>query len=146
VLIIRLFLAIIFVFLSGCASSPEKSSEQEEVVESVKMVEPKGKVQQNEVKTAINPDVMYMLMAAELAGQRGQYAVALEGYLEAAKRVKDPRFAERAAKIAMYMKDGVKTDEAVSLWLKQSPNDLTARKLPHYQHLEPEINSRLSIT
>ncbi|MGZ5586088.1 MAG: tetratricopeptide repeat protein [Methylobacter sp.] len=70
-----------------------------------------------------------MLMAAELAGQRGQYGIALEGYMEAAKRVNDPRFAERAAKIAMYMKDSDKTDEAVSLWLKDDPKNSTARKI-----------------
>ncbi|TRX02309.1 tetratricopeptide repeat protein [Candidatus Methylobacter oryzae] len=128
-LMIRLLSVIILVFLNGCANSPEKPSEQEEVVEPVKIVEPKEKTQQNDVKTAIDPDVMYMLMAAELAGQRGQYAVALEGYMEAAKRVKDPRFAERAAKIAMYMKDSNKTDEAVSLWLKQDPKDPAARKI-----------------
>jgi tetratricopeptide (TPR) repeat protein len=126
---IRLFSVIILVFLNGCAGSPEKTSEQEEVVEPVKIAEPKEKTQQNEVKTAIDPDVMYMLMAAELAGQRGQYAVALEGYMEAAKRVNDPRFAERAAKIAMYIKDSNKTDEAVSLWLRQDPGNLTARKI-----------------
>lgn len=128
-LMIRLFPVIILVFLNGCAGSPEKSSAQEEVVKPVKIAEPKEKTQQNEVKTAIDPDVMYMLMAAELAGQRGQYAIALEGYMEAAKRVNDPRFAERAAKIAMYMKDSNKTDEAVSLWLRQDPNNLTARKI-----------------
>lgn len=128
-LIIRLFSVIILVFLSGCASSPEKSSEHEEVVEPVKIAEFKEKAQQSEVTTAIEPDVMYMLMAAELAGQRGQYGIALEGYMEAAKRAKDPRFAERAAKIAMYMKDGNKTDEAVSWWLKLDPNNMTARKI-----------------
>jgi tetratricopeptide (TPR) repeat protein len=120
---------IILVFLSGCASSPEKSGAQEEVVEPVKIAEPKEKTQQGEIKTAIDPDVMYMLMAAELAGQREQYAIALEGYMEVAKRVKDPRFAERAVKIAMYMKDAHKADEAVSLWLKQDPENSTARKI-----------------
>ncbi|MGZ4997459.1 MAG: tetratricopeptide repeat protein [Methylobacter sp.] len=128
-LIIRLFSVIILVFLNGCASSPEKPSAQEEVVEPVKIAELKETTQQSEAKTAIDPDVMYMLMAAELAGQRGQYAIALEGYMEAAKRVNDPRFAERAAKIAMYMKDSNKMDEAVSLWLKQDPNNLTASKI-----------------
>ncbi len=128
-LIFRLFSVIILVFLNGCAGSPEKTGVQQEAVEPVKIAEPQEKKQQSEAKTTLDPDVMYMLMAAELAGQRGQYAVALEGYMEAAKRVKDPRFAERAAKIAMYMKDGNKTDEAVSLWLKQDPNDLTARKI-----------------
>ncbi|WP_027148078.1 tetratricopeptide repeat protein [Methylobacter tundripaludum] len=128
-LIFRLFSVIILVFLNGCASSPEKPSAQEEVVEPVKIAEPKKKTEQSEVKTAIDPDVMYMLMAAELAGQRGQYAIALEGYMEAAKRVSDPRFAERAAKIAMYMRDSNKTNEAISLWLKQDPNNPTARKI-----------------
>ncbi len=128
-LIFRLFAVVMLVFLNGCAGSPEKQNVQEEVVESVKIAESKQKTPQSEVKTAIDPDVMYMLMAAELAGQRGQYAIALEGYLEAAKRVDDPRFAERAAKIAMYMKDGNKTDEAVSLWLKQDPENPTARKI-----------------
>ena len=128
-LMIRLLSVIILVSLNGCASSPEKTGAQEEVVEPDKIVEPKEKAQQNETKTAIDPDVMYMVMAAELAGQRGQYDVALEGYLEAAKRVHDPRFAERAAKIAMYIKDSKKADEAVALWLQQDPNNLTARKI-----------------
>lgn len=128
-LIFRLFSMIILVFLNGCASSPEKPSAQEEALEPVKIAEPKEKTQQSDVKTAIDPDVMYMLMAAELAGQRGQYAIALEGYMEASKRVNDPRFAERAAKIAMYMRDANKTDEAVSLWLRQDPENTTARKI-----------------
>ena len=128
-LIFRLFLVIILIFINGCASSPEKPNAQEEVVEPVKIAELKEKSQPSQEKTAIDPDVMYMVMAAELAGQRGDYAIALEGYMEAAKRVNDPRFAERAAKIAMYMKDGDKTDEAVSLWLKQDPKNLTARKI-----------------
>jgi tetratricopeptide (TPR) repeat protein len=126
VLILRLFSIIILVFLNGCAGFLEKPGTPDEAV---KIAEPKGKSQQNEVKTAIDPDVLYMLLAAELAGQRGQYGIALEGYMEVAKRVSDPRFAERAAKIAMYMKDDKKTDEAVSLWLIQDPENLTARKI-----------------
>jgi len=126
VLILRLFSIIILVFLNGCADFLVKSSAP---VEAVKIAESKPKSQQNEVKTAIDPDVLYMLLAAELAGQRGQYEIALEGYMEAAKRVNDPRFAERAAKIAMYMRDGKKTDEAVSIWLTQDPKNLTARKI-----------------
>jgi tetratricopeptide (TPR) repeat protein len=129
VLIFKSISVAILILLNGCAISPEKPGAQEGVVEPVKIAEPKEKAQQSEVKTAIDPDVMYMLMAAELAGQRGQYAIALEGYMEVAKRVKDPRFAERAAKIAMYMKDGTKTDEAVSLWLKQDIGNSTARKI-----------------
>ncbi|MDD3461930.1 MAG: hypothetical protein PHW28_11590, partial [Mesotoga sp.] len=76
-LILRLFSIIILVFLNGCADFLVKSSAP---VEAVKIAESKPKIQQNEVKTAIDPDVLYMLLAAELAGQRGQYEIALEGY------------------------------------------------------------------
>jgi tetratricopeptide (TPR) repeat protein len=68
-------------------------------------------------------------MTAEIAGQRGQYNVALEGYLQAARRVKDSQIAERAAKIALYLKDTERTKEAVSLWLEQDPENLVARKI-----------------
>jgi tetratricopeptide (TPR) repeat protein len=129
VLIFRLILLITFIFLNGCASWPEQSSTQEEVIAPVKIAEPKEKTKHSDIKTAIDPNVMYILMAAELAGQRGQYEIALEGYMEAANRVHDPRFAEKATKIAMYMKDGNKIDEAVSLWLKQDPGNPTASKI-----------------
>lgn len=114
---------------NACASSPDAPAENKIPVKSVPVAEVKNKLKQNEQKTAIAPDVMFMLMTAEIAGQRGQYDVALEAYLEAAKRANAPRFAERAAVIAMYLKDNKKTSEAVSLWLKRDPNNDNARKI-----------------
>ena len=128
-LIFRLFSVITLVLLSGCADSPAKPSESEGTVAPVKLVEPKEKAPQKEEKTAIDPDVLFMLLTAELAGQRGQYDVAMEGYTEAAKRTHDPKLAERAAIIAMYIKDGNKTNEAVGLWLQLDSKNQTARKI-----------------
>lgn len=79
--------------------------------------------------TAIDPKVMYLLLTAELAGQRNQYDIALEGYMQAAKRVSDPRVTERAAKIALFLDDSKKADTAVDLWLKQDANNLDAQML-----------------
>jgi tetratricopeptide (TPR) repeat protein len=129
VLIFRLLSIITLVLLNSCADSPAKPSQQEGVVAPVKTAGPKGKAKSKEEETSIDPDVLFMLLTAELAGQRGQYDIALEGYMEAAKRVHDPRFAERAAMIALYMKDSKKTKEAVTLWLRQDPKNLTARKI-----------------
>jgi len=129
VLIFRVFSVIAIALLNSCANSPAKPSEQKQSVAPVKIAESEAKTQQKEVKTSIDPDVLFMLLTAELAGQRGQYDIALEGYMEAAKRVHDPRFAERAAMIAMYMKDSNKTNEAVALWLRQDPKNQTARKI-----------------
>ena len=128
-LIFRLFSVLTLVLLNGCAGSPAKQDTLEESVSPVKVTQAKEKKPQDQDKSAIDPNVLYLLLTAELAGQRGQYDVALEGYMEAARLAKDPRFAERAAKIAMYMKDSSKTGDAVSLWLKQDPNNITARKI-----------------
>lgn len=128
-LIFRLLSVITLVVLNSCADSPAKPSNSEGSVTPVKIGASKGKIQEKEPKTSIDPDVLFTLLTAELAGQRGQYDIALEGYMEAAKRVHDPRFAERAAMIAMYMKNSQKTKEAVALWLRQDPKNQTARKI-----------------
>ncbi|MGZ8224271.1 MAG: tetratricopeptide repeat protein [Methylobacter sp.] len=128
-LIFRLFSVITFILLNGCASLPEKPSGSKDTIVPVKISGIKDKAKHKDAKTDIDPDVLFMLLTAEIAGQRGQYDIALEGYMEAAKRVNDPRFAERAAMIAMYMKDSNKTNEAVSLWLRHDPENLAARKI-----------------
>jgi tetratricopeptide (TPR) repeat protein len=136
--IFRLFPVIVLVLLYGCATTNEPAATPGAAVKAVELAKPLDKKQQKEGKTSIDPDVLFMLMTAEIAGQRGQYDVAMEGYLEAAKRVHDPRLTERAAMIAMYMKDGNKTNEAVSLWLKQDPNNLSARKIAALSALKAE--------
>jgi len=82
-----------------------------------------------EPKTAIDPDVMYLLLAADIAMQRQQYSLAYEAYMELSKRVHDPKFAEQAAKLALQIKDSRKTNDAVSMWINQEPKNVTARKL-----------------
>jgi tetratricopeptide (TPR) repeat protein len=129
VLIFRLSSVITLVLLIGCASSPGKLNKSEKSRAPVKTDISKEKTQNRNSKAAIDPDVLFMFLTAELAGQRGQYDIALEGYMEAAKRVNDPRFAERAAMIAMYLKDSNKLNEAVGLWLRQDADNQTARKI-----------------
>ena len=128
-LIFRLLSVVALVVLNSCADSPAKPSASEAAVAPIKIAETKGEARQKAPKTSIDPDVLFTLLTAELAGQRGQYDIALEGYMVAAKRVHDPRFAERAAMIAMYMKNSNKTNEAVTLWLHQDPKNQIARKI-----------------
>ncbi len=125
VLIVKLIVGLLFFSLSGCASAPDVASDDSKVVVDVK----KGENTVTEKETDISPEVMYLLLTAEIAGQRNRYGVALEGYLEAAKRVADVRVAERAAKIGLFLKDTKKTSEAVSIWLNQDEGNLTARKI-----------------
>jgi tetratricopeptide (TPR) repeat protein len=134
VLIFRLFAVLALILLNGCASSPEK--QQEPVTPAAEPSIKKELPKRGEAKTEIDQDVLFMLMSAEIAGQRGQYDLAYEGYIEAAKRVKDPKPAERAVMIAMYLKDAKKLKKSLALWLKKEPQNLTARKLAVLSSLE----------
>ena len=128
---------VLFLFvLAGCATVTEKSAKPQIEAKPAEISKSSVKNQQKSDRNSIDPDVLFMLLTAELAGQRGQYDIALEGYMEAAKRVKDPKIAERAAMIAMYVKDSGKTNEAVSLWLKKEPGNLDARKIAAFSALK----------
>ncbi len=122
------WVGIVSVFIiAGCAGTPVKPTrEQLKPVAETLEKEPVSKVRH---ETSIDPNVLYLLMTAEIAGQRNQYNVALDGYLQAAKIVKDPRIAERAAKIGLFLKDTRRSEEAIRLWLQEEPDNLTARKV-----------------
>lgn len=124
--IIKMMIGLVFFILVGCSSPPDIKETDSEVIVDVKVPEPSPV---KETLTEISPEVMYLLMTAEIAGQRNQYGIALEGYLQAAKQVDDVRVVEKATKIGLYLKDTKKTDEAVSLWLKKDSGNLTARKI-----------------
>lgn len=128
-LIFRLFTLLLITGLTGCANLLKTPELVDKKPLPAKVVESKPKATPKQIATSIDPNVLFMLLTAELAGQRGQYEIALEGYLEAAKRVNDPRFAERAVVIAMYVKNVRKANEALALWLRQDPQNFSARKL-----------------
>ncbi len=132
------FLSFISVILLGsCAIESEKITSSETVIPAVTLPSPESTANKSAAfelpplaaKTAIDPDVMYLLLAAELATQRQQYGLAYEAYMELTKRVHDPKFAEQAAKLALQIKDSRKTNDAVSAWVNQEPKNVTARKL-----------------
>ncbi len=128
-LIFRLLPVLALILLNSCADSPAKPSDSKESVAPVEAIEVKEKVKQKVQKSSIDPEILYTLLTAELAGQRGQYDIALDGYMEVAKRTQDPKFSERAVMIAMYVKNSNKTKEALNLWLRQDPKNLSARKI-----------------
>jgi len=129
VLIFRLILVLALILLNSCADFSEKLSDSEVTAAPVRELEVKEKVKQKEQKSSIDPEILFTLLTAELAGQRGQYDIALDGYIEVAKRTQDAKFSERAVMIAMYVKNSNKTKEGLGLWLRQDPKNLSARKI-----------------
>lgn len=119
--------ATALVLLSACQNTPEK--EGAVPAAPVAVSNEKEAPVKKEPVTAIDSDVLYLLLTGETALQRRKYDVALEAYLEAAKRVKDPRIAEKAAQIGRYIDNLPKTEKAVSLWLDKDEKNMTARQM-----------------
>lgn len=111
--------------LSGCAATPEPPPSPAESG----MVQPQeAMLSGNDSHANLDEEMLYLLMAAELAGQRNQFSLALDAYLQAARLVDDPRIAERAVKIGLYLKDDKRTREALQIWLDKDPGNVAARK------------------
>ena len=74
-------------------------------------------------------EVIFLLLSAELAGQRGQFEVALDQYLKAAELTRDGRVAARATQIALYLKNMDKALVAAKIWRTNDPESAEALRL-----------------
>ena len=72
---------------------------------------------------------IYLMLVGEIAGQRGQFDVALDHYLKLMRLAPDARVAERSTQIALYVKDTDKALEAASLWSGLDAKSLAAHRL-----------------
>lgn len=71
---------------------------------------------------------MYQVLTAELAGKREQLDVALANYRKVAAVSADPKIAERAAMLALLMKDNAAALELAQRWQMLAPADDQARQ------------------
>ncbi len=70
-----------------------------------------------------NRESLLQLLQAEMAGQRRQFDVALEIYLQQAKLTRDPAVAERATRIAQYLQRPDDMLQAARLWIEAQPDN-----------------------
>lgn len=74
-------------------------------------------------------DPVFLMLAAEVAGQRGQYELALDYYMRALQLTHDPQVAARATQVAVYVKNADKATEAAELWAELDPKSISAHRL-----------------
>jgi tetratricopeptide (TPR) repeat protein len=77
----------------------------------------------------LTEQLMYKLMLAEVALQRGQPQLAVPAYLELARETRDPRIAQRATEAAWNARYADAALEAAGIWLKGDPNSPRARQV-----------------
>jgi tetratricopeptide (TPR) repeat protein len=77
----------------------------------------------------LTSDILYRLLLAEVALQRGQPGVAVQGYLDLARMTKDPRIAQRATEVAWNARSLTAAREAARIWLAADPESSQAQQV-----------------
>ena len=77
----------------------------------------------------LSPELLYKIMMAEIALQRGLPQNAAQALLEVARETRDPRVAQRATEIAWNARMLKEALEAASLWQKADPDSAQARQV-----------------
>jgi tetratricopeptide (TPR) repeat protein len=77
----------------------------------------------------LSEELLYKLMLAEVALQRGQPHIAVQAYLELARETRDPRIAQRATEVAWNARFSSAALEAAGIWLQVDPGSAQARQV-----------------
>ncbi|MGH8661431.1 MAG: tetratricopeptide repeat protein [Burkholderiales bacterium] len=77
----------------------------------------------------LSEELLYKLMLAEVALQRGQPHIAVQTYLELARTTRDPRIAQRATEVAWNARFSSAALEAAGIWLQVDPGSAQARRV-----------------
>ena len=131
-----LFIALSLFSLSACAGQPKIIiADSGEGVSLSSLDESMPERTQTPAYTPTLPSqeltgkIIYQLLLAEIAVQRGRMNVAMATYLDVAKSTKDPRVAQRATEIAIYARQPREALEAAKLWAEVDPQSQQARQI-----------------
>jgi tetratricopeptide (TPR) repeat protein len=78
---------------------------------------------------ALSQAVLFKLLLAEIALQRGQNNVAVQSFLELTKETRDPRIAQRATEVALNTRFFGAALETAGIWLAADPESQQARQI-----------------
>jgi tetratricopeptide (TPR) repeat protein len=93
--------------------------------EQVKIV----KIEPVRPKIELTEDLLFKLLVAEIAGQRGQLDISVENYLQLANETKDPKVVELATRVAVYARNNEAASEAAQLWVELDPRNADAHQI-----------------
>lgn len=125
----RPLLLILLAALSACATTPPAATVAMPAPPAADASAPA--VSANEAhwpKQALTPELMFGVLATEIAAQRGAVSSAAVTALTLARQTRDPRLAERAAQFFMVTGNLAGAREALTLWLTLDPDSLMAQE------------------
>lgn len=104
-------------FLLACTATPAQQAKTETEPEPVVIEAPE------KTYLPLTSELVYYILTAEIAGQRGAIGVASDLYQEAAKSIDSPALAERSAQVATFSRDKTRINNALDRWKIVDPND-----------------------
>lgn len=99
----------------------------------------------------LSPQILFQVLAAEIAAQRGEVGSSAATYLSLARRTRDPRLAQRATELSLAARAPDRALTAARLWLELEPSSRLASQTVDALQLstgalstaEPTLRSRL---
>jgi tetratricopeptide (TPR) repeat protein len=79
--------------------------------------------------TKLTAEMLFRLLTAEIAGQRGNIDLAISQYAAAARLTQEPRVVERATRISVYGRNDKVALEMAELWVKLEPDNVDAHQV-----------------
>ncbi len=120
--ILRLtLLGALAIALAACASLPRSDAVVAPPPRPLPFDEPQSP------RSELDSDLVYSYLVADVAAQRGELPLAYSHYMHAAKIAGDARAAERATRIAVYLKQLDEALAAARRWVALAPNSQDAR-------------------
>ncbi|WP_417581925.1 tetratricopeptide repeat protein [Nitrincola sp.] len=110
--------------LTGCTGLPHDSTETS-THEVVDLSLPEVSYQPGE----LNREILFDLLSAEMGGHYGRYDEALASYIKQARLTGDAAVAERATRIAQFMRDSEAVLSSASIWAEAAPHNSEPREL-----------------
>ncbi|MFH0344559.1 MAG: tetratricopeptide repeat protein, partial [Chromatiales bacterium] len=117
-------MCLLAAWLAGCATSQVQTLPGTQAV-----IQPSTNAVAPTPRIDLTEEMLYKLLVAEIAGQRGHPEIAVENYLDIARTVADARVAERATRIAIFAKREHDALEAAELWVARAGDDPEARRV-----------------
>ena len=111
--------------LTACAQAPRQAA----VVNPVESDETPVAAPAALPNVELSSELLYEFLLSEIAGQRGEAAVAVEGSADLARKTRDPRLAMRAAHLAIQSGQLGKAIESLRIWQEADPDSLMAKRM-----------------
>lgn len=118
-----MLVAITVLILAGCSAAPIKQVATEEPTEEESTDPRLVRIEPVRPKIELTEDLLFKLLEAEFAGQRGHIDVSLKNYLEIARATRDPLIVERATRIAVFSRETESAAEMADIWVQLDPRN-----------------------